>query len=420
MNEHPSEFHLFDCFGVELEYMIVDRETLDVSPLCDRVIEAASGEITSEIERGELNWSNELMAHVIELKTAEPTGMLDSLPASFAADVSEVNAFLEPLGARLMPAAMHPWMDPHREAKLWEHDYSPVYQAFDRIFDCSGHGWANLQSMHLNLPFSGDEEFGRLHAAIRLLLPILPGLAASSPFMDGKATGLIDSRLDVYRRNARKVPSVSGRVIPERVFTHDDYQTKLLEKIYADIAPHDPEGILQEEWLNARGAIARFDRNAVEIRVLDVQECPAADLAIAGLIVKVLVALIAERFGSIEDLKSWEIDPLEAILLNAIREGERATIDNPGYLEAMGYPHPGEVGVTIGDVWKHLSSILILSGGQDSPHLFDPIQTILDEGPLARRILTATGANPDRAKLQSVYRELSDCLAEGRMFHGHP
>ncbi len=414
----PSSFQLFECFGVELEYMIVDRSTLDIRPFCDRVIEAASGEITSEIERGELNWSNELMAHVIELKTSVPVRQLDTLASAFSEDVREINGMLEPLGARLMPSAMHPWMDPHREAKLWEHDYSPVYQAFDRIFNCSGHGWANLQSAHLNLPFSGDEEFGKLHAAIRLLLPILPGIAASSPFMDGTETGLIDSRLDVYRRNARRVPSVSGRVIPERVFTHDDYQGKLLEKIYADIAAHDPEGILQEEWLNARGAIARFDRNAIEIRVLDVQECPAADLAIAALTVKVLVALIAERFSSMESLMRWEIDPLEVILLNSIREGERAVVNHPDYLEALGFPNPGQAGVTVGDLWRHLAGALVLSGGQNETHLFDPIETILDEGPLARRILTATGSNPDRAKLDAVYRQLCDCLAEGRMFHG--
>ena len=67
-----------------------------------------------------------------------------------------------------------------------------MYEAYDRIFDCRGHGWANLQAVHLNLPFSGDEEFGRLHAAIRLVLPIMPadrimasGLATSLPARAG-------------------------------------------------------------------------------------------------------------------------------------------------------------------------------------------------------------------------------------------
>ena len=31
---------LFDAFGVELEYMIVAKESLDVQPVCDRLIES--------------------------------------------------------------------------------------------------------------------------------------------------------------------------------------------------------------------------------------------------------------------------------------------------------------------------------------------------------------------------------------------
>ena len=109
-----------------------------------------------------------------------------------------------------MPTAMHPWMDPHAEARLWPHEYNAVYAAFNRIFDCRGHGWSNLQSTHINLPFRGDEEFGRLHAAIRLVLPIIPGVAASSPAADGRLSGLLDSRLDAYRSNARRIPSISS------------------------------------------------------------------------------------------------------------------------------------------------------------------------------------------------------------------
>ena len=54
---------------------------------------------------------------------------------------------------------MHPWMDP-RAASLWPHEYGEVYAAYDRIFDCRRHGWANLQSVHLNLPFADEREFG--------------------------------------------------------------------------------------------------------------------------------------------------------------------------------------------------------------------------------------------------------------------
>ena len=66
--------------------------------------------------------------------------------------------------------------------------------------------------------------------------------------------------------------------------------------MFADIAPYDPAGVLQHEFLNSRGAIARFDRSAIEIRVLDVQECPQADTAIAALMAAVLEKPCRERW----------------------------------------------------------------------------------------------------------------------------
>ena len=172
--------HLFEAYGVELEYMIVEAGSLAVLPVTDKVLYALAGKYVSQVDLPDLSWSNELVLHVIELKTAGPAAALEPLARVFQEHVGRVNRILQPLGGRLMPSAMHPWMDPARQMRLWPHEYSPVYQAYDRIFDCRGHGWANLQSVHLNLPFGDDQEFGRLHAAIRVLFPILPALTASS------------------------------------------------------------------------------------------------------------------------------------------------------------------------------------------------------------------------------------------------
>lgn len=56
--------HAFDGYGIELEYMIVDRDTLAVRPIADRLV----GE-DGEVSRGHYAWSNEVVLHVIELKT---------------------------------------------------------------------------------------------------------------------------------------------------------------------------------------------------------------------------------------------------------------------------------------------------------------------------------------------------------------
>jgi glutamate---cysteine ligase / carboxylate-amine ligase len=398
--------HLFEGYGIELEYMVVRHDTLDVYPAADEVFRLVAGSYAGDHEDGAIAWSNELALHVIEVKTNGPAPTLDGLPALFHESLGRISKTLSGIGARLMPTAMHPWMDPHSEARLWPHDYNAVYQAFNRIFDCRGHGWSNLQSMHVNLPFSGDDELGRLHAAIRFVLPLLPALAASSPIVEGKATGLADSRLEFYRFNCRNVPSVSGRVIPEPVYTRKAYEGDLLGKLYEDIAPHDPDGILREEWLNARGAIVRFDRDAIEIRVIDVQECPAADIAIARLVAETLRGLTSERWGSIAELKRWEVDPLADLFETALREGERMPIANEAYLRALGMN--GST-ATARDVWAHLAESTGLGA--------DPsLRTILDTGTLSTRILERTGNSPSRHKLRDVYAELCDCLEGNRMF----
>ncbi len=401
-----TPFHLFQVFGVELEYMIVDAATLDVRPITDRVLYEVVGDYLPEIEMDELAWSNELALHVIELKTNGPAASLAPLAALFQRHVRRINELLQPMGALLMPTAMHPWMDPDRQLKLWPHQYNPIYATYNRIFDCRGHGWANLQSTHLNLPFADDEEFGRLHAAIRLLLPILPALAASSPVVGRQLTGLADNRMEFYRRNSLRVPSITAQVIPEPVFTRAAYEQRIFQPMYGDIAPLDPAGVLRHEWLNARGAIARFDRNTIEIRVLDVQECPAADLAICAAIVGVLQALTEERWSSVAAQQSVPVEPLAKIFLSTIRDADQTLIDDAAYLAQFGVEADQ---MSAGELWKLLrTQVSIL------PACHDALETILRQGPLARRIERALDG--DLTRLESLYRDLCDCLAEGRMF----
>jgi glutamate---cysteine ligase / carboxylate-amine ligase len=411
-----TRLHLFEAFGVEIEYMIVDARTLDVRPITDRVLEAVAGEIVSDVEAGDVTWSNELSAHVIELKTTEPARSLAPLPAQFQESVRRINAILEPLGARLLPSGMHPWMDPNREMVVWPHDYSEVYEAFHRIFDCRGHGWANLQAVHLNLPFADDAEFARLHAAIRVLLPILPALAASSPIFEGRLSEHLDTRLDVYRNNCRRVPLATGRVIPEPVFSEAGYHERILEPLFAAIAPHDPEEILQEEWLNARGAIARFERNTIEVRVLDVQECPQADVAVCALVADVVEGLASGRWGDPSRLESWNVEPLAEIFFATVRDADETVIRDVDYLRLFGVDGRGPL--SAGELWRHLVGCLGPNSRSADPGLRATVVGLTERGPLARRILSAAGWNPSRERLFAVYRELADCLAAGRMFDG--
>jgi hypothetical protein len=307
-------------------------------------------------------------------------------------------------------------MDPASELTLWPHGLSEVYAAFDRIFSCKGHGWANLQSMHLNLPFADDAEFARLHSAIRFLLPILPGLAASSPVVDGVRNGILDNRLAVYRENCAKVPSVTGDVVPEPIGSIGEYQEMLLGRIYRDLEPHDPEGVLRHEWVNARGAIARFERMAIEIRVLDVQETPAMDVAYAALIVEVLKLLCTEEWASLRSLRDWGTPDLAKLLDLTIRQGEEATIGDRKLLGAYGMRRSS---ASVAQLWEHL--IEAVSARATLAHdVGRRLEHYLRYGTLATRIAKAVGLFPARSRLREVYGQLCESLASGAPFAPPP
>jgi gamma-glutamyl:cysteine ligase YbdK (ATP-grasp superfamily) len=398
----------FAGWGIELEYMLVDRASLAVRPMADELLRDGAGRPVAELARDGLAWSNELALHVLEIKNRRPWADLAGLAAALQDEVGAINQRLEPLGARLMPGGAHPWMDPGRETRLWPHAHAKIYQAYDRIFGCRGHGFANLQSMHLNLPFADDGEFARLHAAVRLVLPILPALAASSPIRDGAPAPWLDARMAAYREHQLRLPASMGRLIPDTVASRAEYEDRVLAPLYRELAPLDPAGTLRHEWLNARAAIPRFERNALEIRVIDAQECPLADLAIAAAVTQVVRMLYQERSAGLAAQQGLDTAALAAILDACIRDADQAAIADADYPRLLGWSHGP---CRAGDLWRHL-----VRTHPPGPEWTASLAVILEQGPLARRILRAVGTTCGRDRLTAVYRGLCDCLAEGRMF----
>src|SRR5690606_22692909 len=88
MNRKP--LGLFEAFGIELEYMIVDAESLDVKPCADQLMQIVGGGYDLEVERGAALWSNELALHVIEMKTNGPASKLKGLTPMFVEQVNDI------------------------------------------------------------------------------------------------------------------------------------------------------------------------------------------------------------------------------------------------------------------------------------------------------------------------------------------
>ena len=417
-----SNYKIWERFGVEMEFMIVDRETLQVLPRADIPLgKDKDGNQLSDVEYDDIGLSNELVSHVLEFKCAHPKSTFDGLGKRFFHEIRRANKKLEKIGAMLLPSAAHPFMDP-AEMQLWPYDCNDIYQTYDRIFNCKGHGWANLQSTHLNLSFDGDDEFGELHAAIRLLLPLIPAIAASSPYLDGKYTGFKDARIEVYRHNQDKVPEIAGLVIPEKAYTYDEYNTQIFDKVKKAIAPYDPEHLLNHFFLNSRGAIARFDRGAIEIRLVDIQECPNADIAIVEMEVATLKAIANGRLFKPaagcapvtaktyrEMLRNFDTASLSEMLTQTSRDAENTVIDWPEFLAVFGMSGK----CTAGELWKHVFGAVKSELTEVSECT---MEKMLARGTLSSALYCALGDTPSHEDFVREYGKLADCLAHNRLY----
>ncbi len=269
-----------------------------------------------------------------------------------------------------------------------------------------------MQSVHLNLPFHGDEEFARLHAAVRIVLPLLPALAASSPVLAGKYSGHMDTRMMLYAEHCRAMRSLTGNLIPEPVFDEASYRREILDPIAHDMRPYDPQGVMQADFLNARGAIARFDRGSIELRVMDVQEYPGADVAICAAVVSLVRALCEERWSRTEVQKQAPTASLRQILDATSAKAERAIVTDPDLLQHFGV---ADSSISAGRLW---ASLLDRLRAEDASldALFAPLQIILQSGTLATRICTALGEKFSTESLADVYHEVAASLQQWEPF----
>jgi hypothetical protein len=133
----------------------------------------------------------------------------------------------------------------------------------------------------------------------------------------------VDNRLYFYRLNQREVPSVTGDVIPENVSSLAQYRKEVIGQYSRDLAKAGIEKtLLSKEWVNSRGVIFRFDRSALEVRVMDEQECVKSDVALSCYVRAALRGLISSKDAPlphnllVSDFNSTLTSGLDAKVLN--------------------------------------------------------------------------------------------------------
>ncbi|MEZ4873092.1 MAG: glutamate-cysteine ligase family protein [Bdellovibrionales bacterium] len=405
-----AKFKILERFGIELEYMVVDKDTYNIRPIVDNVLKDTVGSFMQEIDRPRINWSNELALHVIEVKNKDPEPDISDMLPDFNLEVKSINESLKKYNCVLMPGGVHPWMNPMTDAKLWPHSNKVIYNTYDRIFGCKGHGWSNLQSMHINISFDGDEDFHRLHSAIRVVLPLIPAMCSSSPVIDGQKFDYMSSRLYHYLKNQRKIESIIGNVVPEAVTSQAEYKEKILNKMYKDIDPFDTDKVLQHEWLNSRGAIAKFKYGCIEIRLADIQEAPIKDLATAEFFTQLIRAFALTDFIDLEKADKISEIELKEILVQSAHFADQAMVTNEKYLDLFGIKDP----LTTSELLNYFYEKIDFS---DSDMKFKyAVKHNLDQGPLSYRILKFLNSNYKKDHLLEVSKDLSHCLQKGIFF----
>lgn len=411
-------YRLFEVTGLELEYAVVDR---GLRPQC--LVESAFrhiyGRPTSELAYRQVGFSNELAAHVFELKTLSPQKNLTKAEAGLLEGLRYfIRVLREQFGARLLPAGMHPFVLPS-ETTLWRRAGRHIYHTYARLFPIHEHGWLNVQSCHVNLPFGTEQETVALHNAIACLLPYLPALAASSPIYEGGLGPYVDNRLAFYQTSQERIPQITGQVIPEFMASYRQYRREVLKPIYRALDGLPGGARLKHEWVNSRGAILRFNRRAIEIRVLDTQECIKMDIAITVFIRGALKKLVRQlQRGTLAP-------PKHAMLVqdfnDVIARGSRARV------HAAHLRPPSNRSSSLTTPRNVLLRLLEYAQGEtlevERPYLL-LVEKRIRGGNLSERIVRAIhrwggrGQTQRAAAIRHIYEELAECLEKNTLWEG--
>lgn len=278
--------------GPEHEFSVVDSE-LAVLPITDKILKDLHGRIVNSVVLPHFTFEKEIQLHVMELKPNIPF----KSPQNFEETMQEAVLSLCDLldrkyRASLLGTGMHPLLT-LKQTGIWPHRHRQIYADYGRVFDLGSHGWLNIQSFQLNLPYQSERNGILLHNLLAHVCAYLPAITASSPIYEGKFGEAVDNRLVFYMLSQKEVPSVTGDIIPEYVFSFSDYWKKIIKRYSKDLAIAGAgSSVLYEDWVNSRGAIFRFDRKTLEIRVMDEQECIKSDVALSCFIRATLKGLL--------------------------------------------------------------------------------------------------------------------------------
>ncbi|MBC1236302.1 glutamate--cysteine ligase [Nostoc sp. 2RC] len=237
-------------------------------------------------------------------------------------------------------------------------------------------------SVHINVGISDPEILMRACRVIRLEAPLFLALSASSPFLDGKATGYHSTRWGLFPQTPKHVP----------LFASHAHHIEWVENQLA-------AGTMQNVrhlWASVRpnGDRRPYDLNRLELRICDLVTDPIALLAISALLEARLLQIIENP--SIDPLTQSTFSPEELVTLNAHNETAAAATS----LDAQLIHWEDGRNITARDwITEMYKEVWAIAKQQGFSCFLSPLHKILREGNEAQQWLQLHGVGFDSQRV---------------------
>ena len=394
-------YGLMKVLGPEHEFSIVNDE-LKPLPIVDRVIKDFSGNTVDFVHTRRFIFGKENSLQTLEIKARKPFKTPERFEETMQFAVSTLLKFLNrKYGAHLLGTGMHPLLKPENTG-IWPHSNQDIIEEYRRIFNLKSQSWLNIQSFQLNLPYSNEKNAINLYNTLAYLCTYLPAISASSPICEGQLGPNIDNRLYYYKMMMQEIPSIAGDVVPEFISSFRQFQTEVVNKYSQDLTNAGAgKEILYKEWTNLRNVIFRFNREAIEIKIMDEQECIKSDVALSCFIRATIRGLLAEK----NELPSHHL--LVSDYNSIVKNGLSAKVL---------HPH----GETARQVCQHFLGLASKYANENEKKYLWIVKKRIEEGNLSElirnRVATKAQKTTFREAVLNVYLKLVECLSRNEPY----
>jgi glutamate---cysteine ligase / carboxylate-amine ligase len=281
--------------GLEEEFALLDPDDLGLTNRFDELEAAAAADpVLAE------SISGELIASEIEIRS----GRGEDLAAAILAQRDRrrrLFALADEQGVLLGATGTHPWSDYRRQEIIQTEHYQRVAEGLQYVARRN-----NTFSLHVHVGVRGADRAVQVCDRLRGELPLLLAVSSSSPYLDGRDSGLHSARSQIFTKSFPRCG------IPDAFGDWDTFAT------YVDFLCRTNSIVEYTQlWWSIR---PHFSFGTVEVRICDSQITAQESEALASLIVA-CVAQAARDVDAGVPFASHSRTLIEENLWRAIRHG---------------------------------------------------------------------------------------------------